>query len=148
MWCEFHAAYAAGLQLLLNLNQDEYLSSNSHGAGVVIVVHPATRMPFPEDEGFFASPNTLTTIEIGQVGNSTNRKLKTCSKLSYVRKWKVIVQIPIIINVEVCAVQYHVFIGPFCHASRFQTGLAGFNPRLIPGHFDYFTVSNVHTQKL
>ena len=54
----------------------------------------------------------------------------------------------IIINVEVCAVQYHVFIGRFCHASRFQTGLAGFKPRLIPGHFDYFTVSNVHTQKL
>ena len=76
-----NALHAAGLQLLLNLNQDEYLSSNSHGAGVVIVVHPATRMPFPEDEGFFASPNTLTTIEIGQVA-----QLKRCLKLSYVRK--------------------------------------------------------------
>ena len=54
----------------------------------------------------------------------------------------------IIINVEVYAVQYHVFIGRFCHASRFQTGLAGLKPRLIPGHFDYFTVSNVYTQKL
>ena len=45
-------------------------------------------------------------------------------------------------------VQYHVFIGRFCHASRFQPGLVGFKPRLIPGHFDYFKVLNVYTQKL
>ena len=54
---------------MLNINQAEYLASNSQGAGVVLVIHPSNRMPFPEDEGYFAAPNHITTIEFSKASN-------------------------------------------------------------------------------
>ena len=49
------------------INQAEYLASGSQGAGVVMVVHPKERMPFPEDEGMLAKPGRLTAVEIKKV---------------------------------------------------------------------------------
>ena len=40
-----------GLQLILNVNQDEYMSEGDDAAGMRLVIHQAQRMPFPEDEG-------------------------------------------------------------------------------------------------
>ena len=57
----------SGLELLVNINQAEYLTDGNQGAGAVVAVHPATRMPFPEDEGLLARPNRLTTFELTQV---------------------------------------------------------------------------------
>ena len=53
--------------MMVNINQGEYLASGGQGAGVVVVVHSGTRMPFPEDEGLLARPNRLSAFEITRV---------------------------------------------------------------------------------
>ena len=58
---------SVGLELMLNINQDEYLETNNQGAGAVVVIHPAKRMPFPEDEGLLAKPHRMTSFELTQV---------------------------------------------------------------------------------
>ena len=52
---------------MLNINQDEYLETNNQGAGAVVVIHPANRMPFPEDEGLLAKQNLMTSFEFKKV---------------------------------------------------------------------------------
>ena len=56
-----------GLELMLNINQDEYLETNNQGAGAVVVIHPANRMPFPEDEGLLAKQNQMTSFDLTRV---------------------------------------------------------------------------------
>ena len=56
-----------GLELMLYINQAEYLLMSDFGAGAIVVVHPADRMPFPEDEGNYALPGRTTSYEIREV---------------------------------------------------------------------------------
>lgn len=48
--------------MFINLGQNEYVQSIGESAGAVIVIHDQTRMPFPEDEGVFAPPGTVTSV--------------------------------------------------------------------------------------
>ena len=59
-----------GLKISLNVEQEEYLSQLSQAAGVKVVVHPQGQMPFPNEEGFFASPGHSTAIGLSKVGEA------------------------------------------------------------------------------
>ncbi|KAI0240783.1 Acid-sensing ion channel 4-A [Lamellibrachia satsuma] len=51
-----------GLSMRLFVEQFEYLESLSDAAGVRLVVHNQTSMPFPEDDGISISPGTKTFV--------------------------------------------------------------------------------------
>jgi len=53
--------------LILNVNQDEYISEGDDAAGMRIVIHQAQRMPFPEDEGLAINPGQTTSIGLRRV---------------------------------------------------------------------------------
>jgi hypothetical protein len=55
------------LQLIININQAEYLPGISESAGARLVIHNRLRMPFPQDEGIVLNPGVLTSIGISQV---------------------------------------------------------------------------------
>jgi hypothetical protein len=57
----------SGLQLILNVNQDEYISEGDDAAGMRLVVHEPLRMPFPEDEGLAINPGQTTSIGMQRV---------------------------------------------------------------------------------
>ena len=61
-----------GLNMVLNINQDEYLPELTDAAGVRVLIHPQDRMPFPQDEGIVAAPGLLTSIGIRQVMDLNN----------------------------------------------------------------------------
>ena len=67
-------AVVAGLELILNINQDDYSPLTGDTAGIRLVVHPQERMPFPEDEGITVSPGHSTSIGMRQAsGPPTER---------------------------------------------------------------------------
>ena len=45
----------SGLQIVVNINQNDYIGELAEGAGVLVVVHPQENMPFPSDEGILAT---------------------------------------------------------------------------------------------
>ena len=49
---------------MLFINQQEYIGALSQSAGVRFLVHRSDQYPFLEDEGFNASPGTLTSVKI------------------------------------------------------------------------------------
>ena len=57
----------AALKLIMNIEQDEYLSELTEKAGVRVVVHPQHEMPFPEENGVAAAPGHSTAIAVRQV---------------------------------------------------------------------------------
>jgi len=59
--------------VIFNTDQDEYIGDLTEGAGIRVIVHNQTDMPFPEDQSIAVSPGTLTYI-----GASLVRE-KTCS---------------------------------------------------------------------
>ena len=56
-----------GLELTINVEQNEYVVNAGDTAGVRVVVHSATSMPFPEDEGVTVSPGHSTSIGLQMV---------------------------------------------------------------------------------
>ncbi|KAI0236559.1 Amiloride-sensitive sodium channel subunit alpha [Lamellibrachia satsuma] len=85
-----------GLSMRLFVEQFEYVESLSDAAGVILVVHNQTSMPFPEDDGISISPGTKTfiglirhtTTRIGQpYGNCADYTTKeNLDRNAYVRK--------------------------------------------------------------
>ena len=59
--------FVVGLKLILNIDQEEYVPEVGESAGVRVVVHPQSRMPFPQDEGIVVGPGVLTSIGLRQV---------------------------------------------------------------------------------
>ena len=57
-----------GLKVILNINQDEYISTGNDAAGARIVIHSQDKMPYPEDEGLLVKPGMLTSVHVSQVG--------------------------------------------------------------------------------
>ena len=56
-----------GLFLTLNINQDDYVHQAGDTAGVRLVIHSQTQMPFPEDEGVTIEPGFSTSVGIKKV---------------------------------------------------------------------------------
>jgi len=55
----------AGLQLTMNIDQNDYLIGDT--AGLRVVVLPQNQMAFPEDDGMTISPGLFTSLAIDQV---------------------------------------------------------------------------------
>ncbi|KAI0226439.1 hypothetical protein LSAT2_023023 [Lamellibrachia satsuma] len=65
-WKSYKAGRRFGLELILNINQEDYTPLTGDTAGIRLVVHPQERMPFPEDEGITVSPGHSTSIGMRQ----------------------------------------------------------------------------------
>ncbi len=66
-------SYYKGLQVILNVGQNEYTSNIGDVAGAVMVVHSQNVMPFPEDEGILLYPGEIATIGMKKVTRKTNK---------------------------------------------------------------------------
>jgi len=53
---------SAGLSVIFNTDQEEYVGDLTEGSGIRVIVHNQTDMPFPEDQSIAVSPGTLTYI--------------------------------------------------------------------------------------
>ena len=60
-------AYAAGLMLIANVQQDQYVTEVGTTAGLILLIQPQNLMPFPEDRGKLVSPGYQTEFAITQV---------------------------------------------------------------------------------
>ena len=61
-------------------DQDQYVGDLTDGAGIRVVVHNQTDMPFPEDESVAVSPGTLTYIGASLVSLSFRRLINVLRK--------------------------------------------------------------------
>ena len=59
--------FTKGLQLILNVQQEEYMPGASEIAGVIVVIQDQNTMPFPEDDGITVGPGHSTSIDIRKV---------------------------------------------------------------------------------
>ena len=65
--------------MIMNIEQDQYLGDMTDAAGIRLVVHPQTRMPFPEDEGISIGPGRLTSVGLKMVSAfPAFRHMHTC----------------------------------------------------------------------
>lgn len=60
----------SGLNLELNIEQDEYIGAFTEEAGVRIDISNQGEMSFPREKGLSAAPGFATSIGIRKVGNS------------------------------------------------------------------------------
>ncbi len=51
----------------MNIEQEEYLENITAKAGVRVIIHPQTHVPFPEDVGVDVSVGMSTSIGIKKV---------------------------------------------------------------------------------
>ncbi|ELT93943.1 hypothetical protein CAPTEDRAFT_185240 [Capitella teleta] len=61
------ACVILGFRLTFNIEQDEYVGDLTSKAGVRVMVHPKTTMPFPENNGVDVAPGVATAIGIRKV---------------------------------------------------------------------------------
>ena len=66
-----YSLYFPGLSLKLCVQQFKYIPV-SHAAGVRLVVHDQTSMPFPEDDGVSSAPRTKTFVGVRRVSGRHN----------------------------------------------------------------------------
>jgi len=57
----------AGLTMLMNVQQNEYVTQAGDTAGIVVRILPQNQMPFPDDDGTLISPGHATSIGVVQV---------------------------------------------------------------------------------
>jgi len=62
---------AAGLEMIINIDQANYVKDAGETAGIRLVVHGGERMPFPEDEGITVSPGHSTSLGLQKVSTPT-----------------------------------------------------------------------------
>lgn len=60
--------FCPGLQLILNVQQMEYLGLITAKAGFRVVVHNQTQLPYPEINGIDIGPGLATAVGIKKVG--------------------------------------------------------------------------------
>lgn len=53
--------------MIMNIDQASYVKDAGDTAGVRMVIHSGSRMPFPEDEGITVSPGHSTSIGLKKV---------------------------------------------------------------------------------
>lgn len=56
-----------GLELIVDLRQDDYAPALEDTAGVRIVIHQQRTMAFPEDDGVTVGPGHFTSVAFKQV---------------------------------------------------------------------------------
>ena len=56
-----------GLSLIINIQQDQYVSGIGNAAGLVVLALPQNLMPFPEDHGILVSPGYETEVGLSLV---------------------------------------------------------------------------------
>ena len=65
MILEYNAfAIVPGLELTLNVDQDDYVDESGAVAGIRASVLPQHIMPFPEDDGITVGPGTATYLQL------------------------------------------------------------------------------------
>lgn len=57
----------SGLQLVIDIHQEEYMLNRGDVAGIKVVVHDQHTMPFPVDEGVTITPGRATTVAVSKV---------------------------------------------------------------------------------
>lgn len=62
--------FYTGLSLIFDINQDEYIPGFTEGAGIRVVVHDQSEMPFPEYHGIAVNPGHMTYIGATSVNRS------------------------------------------------------------------------------
>jgi Amiloride-sensitive sodium channel len=72
--CPFVAQ--TGLNLLLNIQQNQYVSQGGSTAGVVVLPLTQNIMPFPEDHGLLVGPGYATSISLSTVSQSHKIKFQ------------------------------------------------------------------------
>ena len=55
------------LKVILNINQDEYITTGNEAAGARLVIHSQDAMPYPEDVGVLITPGMLTSVHVSRV---------------------------------------------------------------------------------
>ena len=53
--------------MVINIQQDQYVSEIGNTAGVIVLVHRQNLMPFPEDHGILVSPGYETDVSFSVV---------------------------------------------------------------------------------
>ena len=66
----------SGLQLILNTDQNDYLSEFGETAGMRIVIHEQNKMPFPDENGITVIPGSMTILAMKQVKQKIESKGK------------------------------------------------------------------------
>ena len=67
-----HHVTCVGLSLVINIQQDQYVSESGNTAGIIVLVQPQNLMPFPEDHGILVSPGYETEVSVSTVGTSVS----------------------------------------------------------------------------
>lgn len=55
------------LKVILNIKQDEYITTGNEAAGARLVIHSQDAMPYPEDAGLLIKPGMLTSVHVSRV---------------------------------------------------------------------------------
>ena len=53
--------------MIININQDEYITTGNDAAGARIVIHDQNSMPYPEDKGVIAKTGMMTSVHLTKV---------------------------------------------------------------------------------
>jgi len=69
-------ALNTGLEMIVNIDQANYVKDAGETAGIRLVVHTGDKMPFPEDEGMMVSPGHSTSIGLQKVRNTIIATIK------------------------------------------------------------------------
>jgi len=56
-----------GLSLVINIQQDQYVSEAGNTAGIIVLVQQQNLMPFPEDNGILVSPGYEVEVSFTMV---------------------------------------------------------------------------------
>ena len=59
--------------MLVFVNQEEYITSLSPGAGIRLLIHRQDQQPFPEDEGMDIGPGLKASLKVSMVGTEKER---------------------------------------------------------------------------
>jgi len=77
---QLESASCAGLSVVFNTDQDRYVGDLTDGAGIRVVVHNQTDMPFPDVDSVAVSPGTLTYIGASLVSQLSRRLTNVLSE--------------------------------------------------------------------
>lgn len=75
------------LSVILNIDQNNYISAGNEEAGALVVVHNQVAMPYPEDNAIVIRPGMLTSIHVSRVIEIKTLRICVCDTVSRVCNW-------------------------------------------------------------